>query len=44
MGTKIASDAFRNITSKLTQDVKYVKSYLNDFLIITNKSFNDQLF
>jgi Reverse transcriptase (RNA-dependent DNA polymerase) len=27
--------------AKLTQDMEYVKAYLDDLLIITNKSFND---
>jgi Reverse transcriptase (RNA-dependent DNA polymerase)/RNase H-like domain found in reverse transcriptase len=41
MGIKIAPDDFQNVMSKLTQDMKYVKAYLDDLLILTNKSFND---
>jgi Reverse transcriptase (RNA-dependent DNA polymerase) len=29
--------------SKLTQDLKYVKTYLDDLLILTNSSFADHL-
>ena len=29
--------------SKLTQDMEYVKTYLDDLLILTNKTFNDHL-
>jgi hypothetical protein len=29
--------------SKLVQDMEYVKTYLDDLLILTNSSFNDHL-
>jgi hypothetical protein len=29
--------------SKLVQDMEYVKTYLDDFLILTNSSFKDHL-
>jgi len=29
--------------SKLTQDMAYVKAYLDDLLILTNKGFKDHL-
>ena len=29
--------------SKLTQDMEYVKTYLDDLLILTNKTFKDHL-
>jgi Reverse transcriptase (RNA-dependent DNA polymerase) len=29
--------------SKLTHDMEYVKTYLDDLLILTNKGFNDHL-
>ncbi len=43
MGIKIAPDVFQNVMSKLTQDMEYVKTYLDDLLILTNKTFNDHL-
>jgi dihydroorotate dehydrogenase len=43
MGIKISPDIFQNIMSKLTQDLEYVKTYLDDLLIITNSSFADHL-
>jgi hypothetical protein len=47
MGIKIAldPDVFQNIMSKLVQDMEYVKTYLDDLLILTNRniSFNDHL-
>jgi hypothetical protein len=45
MGIKIAPDVFQNVMSKLVQDVEYVKTYLDDLLIITNRknSFKDHL-
>jgi hypothetical protein len=45
MGIKIAPDVFRNVMSKLVQDMEYVKTYLDDLLIITNrnKSFKNHL-
>jgi len=43
MGIKIAPDVFQNVMSKLTQDMEYVKTYLDDLLILTNKTFKDHL-
>jgi hypothetical protein len=43
MGIKIDPDDFQNFTSKLVQDMEYVKTYLDDLLIITNRSFKDHL-
>jgi hypothetical protein len=43
MGIKIAPDDFQNFMSKLVQDMEYVKTYLDDLLIITNSSFKDHL-
>jgi len=43
MGIKIAPDVFQNVMTKLTQDMEYVKAYLDDLLILTNNSFNDHL-
>jgi hypothetical protein len=37
MGIKIAPDDFQNVTSKLTQDMDYVKTYFDDLLILTTK-------
>jgi hypothetical protein len=34
-------DIFQNIMSKLIQDMEYVKTYLDDLLILINSSFND---
>jgi dihydroorotate dehydrogenase len=43
MGIKIAPDIFQNVMTKLTQDMEYVKAYLDDLLILTNTSFNNHL-
>ena len=43
MGIKIAPDVFQNVMSKLTQDMEYVKTYLDDLLILANKTFKDHL-
>jgi transposase InsO family protein len=43
MGIKIAPDVFQNVMSKLTQDLEYVKTYLDDLLILTNNNFADHL-
>jgi hypothetical protein len=40
---KVAPDVFQNVMSKLTQGVTYVKTYLDDLLILTNNSFQDPL-
>jgi hypothetical protein len=34
---------FQNVVSKLVQDMEYVKTYLDDLLILTNSSFKDHL-
>jgi hypothetical protein len=39
----LVSDVFQNIMSKLVQDMEYVKTYLDDLLILTNSSFKDHL-
>jgi dihydroorotate dehydrogenase len=43
MGIKIAPDVFQNVMSKLVQDKEYVKTYLDDLLILSNSSFKDHL-
>jgi Reverse transcriptase (RNA-dependent DNA polymerase) len=43
MGIKISPDVFQNIMSKLTQDLEYVKTYLDDLLILTNNNSADHL-
>jgi hypothetical protein len=43
MGIKIAPDVFQNVMSKFVQDMEYVKTYLDDLLILTNSSFKDHL-
>ena len=43
MGIKIAPDVFQNIMSKLTQDMEYVRKYVDDLLILTNKTFKHHL-
>jgi hypothetical protein len=43
MGIKIAPDILQNIMSKLVQDMEYVKTYHDDLLILTNRSFKDHL-
>jgi dihydroorotate dehydrogenase len=45
MGIKIAPDVFQNAMSKLVQDMEYVKTYLDDSLILTNRDniFKDHL-
>jgi hypothetical protein len=41
----LVPDVFQNVMSKLVQDMEYVKTYLDDLLIITNSSnsFKDHL-
>jgi hypothetical protein len=36
-------DVFQNVMSKLVQDMEYLKTYLDDLLILTNSSFKDHL-
>jgi dihydroorotate dehydrogenase len=43
MGIKIAPDVFQNVMLKLVQDMEYFKTYLDDLLILTNRSFKDHL-
>jgi Reverse transcriptase (RNA-dependent DNA polymerase) len=43
MGIKVANDIFQNAMSKLVQDMEYVKTYLDDLLILTNNHFQDHL-
>jgi dihydroorotate dehydrogenase len=43
MGIKMAPDVFQNVVSKLTQDMEYVKTYLDDLLLLTNNTFADHL-
>jgi hypothetical protein len=43
MGIKIAPDIFQDVMSKLVQDMEYVKTYLDDLMIITNNSFKGYL-
>jgi hypothetical protein len=43
MGIKIAPDVFQNVMSKIVQDMEYIKTYLDDLLILTNSSFKDHL-
>jgi hypothetical protein len=39
----LVPDSFQNVMSKLVQDMEYVKTYLDDLLILTNDIFNDHL-
>jgi hypothetical protein len=39
----LVPDVFQNVMSKLLKDMEYVKTYLDDLLILTNISFNDHL-
>jgi Reverse transcriptase (RNA-dependent DNA polymerase) len=43
MVIKIAPDVFQNVMSTLTQNLGYVKTYLDDTLILTNSNFADHL-
>jgi hypothetical protein len=36
-------DVFQNVMSMLVKDMEYVKTYLDDLLILTNNSFKDYL-
>jgi hypothetical protein len=36
-------DVFQNVMTKLVQDMEYVKTYLDDLLILTNSRFKDHL-
>jgi hypothetical protein len=40
---RLVPDVFQNFMSKLVQDMEYVKTYLDDLLIVTNSSFKDHL-
>jgi hypothetical protein len=39
----LVPDVFQNLMSKLVQDMEYVKTYLDDLLIIKNSSFKNHL-
>jgi hypothetical protein len=39
----LVPDVFQNVMSKLVQDMEYVKTYLDDLLILTNSSFKYHL-
>ena len=43
MGIKIATHVFQKVIIKLTKDIENAKAYLDNLLILTNKSFNDHL-
>jgi hypothetical protein len=43
MSIKIAPDVFQNIMLKLSQDMKYVKTNLDDLLLLTNNIYVDHL-
>jgi hypothetical protein len=36
-------DVFQDVFSKLVQDMEFVKTYLDDLLILTNSSLKDHL-
>jgi hypothetical protein len=36
-------DVFQNVMSKLVQDMEFVKTYLDDLLILTKSTFKDHL-
>jgi hypothetical protein len=39
----LVPDVFQNVMSELVEDIEHVKTYLDDFLILTNNSFKDHL-
>jgi hypothetical protein len=39
----LVPDVFQIVMSKLVQGMQYVKTYLDDLLILTNNSFKDHL-
>jgi hypothetical protein len=39
----LGPDVFQNVMSKPVQEMEYVKTYLDDLLILTNSSFKDHL-
>jgi Reverse transcriptase (RNA-dependent DNA polymerase) len=41
--SKLSQMFFQNVISKLTQDMEYVKTYLDDLLLLTNNTFADHL-
>jgi Reverse transcriptase (RNA-dependent DNA polymerase) len=43
MGIKIAPDVFEQVMSKLMQKLEYVRSCLDDLLILSNNNFKDHL-
>jgi hypothetical protein len=40
----LVPDVFQNVMSKLFQDMEYVKTYLDDLIILTNSRFKDNGF
>jgi hypothetical protein len=39
----LVPDVFQSVMSKFVHDMEYVKTYLDDLLILTNNSFKDHL-
>jgi hypothetical protein len=39
----LVPDVFQNVMSTLVQDMEYVKTHLDDLLILTNISFKDHI-
>jgi hypothetical protein len=39
----LVPDVFQNVMFNLVQDMEYVKTYLDDLLILTNSSFKENL-
>jgi hypothetical protein len=39
----LVPDVFQNVISKHVQDMEYIKTYLDDLLILKNSSFKDRL-
>jgi hypothetical protein len=43
MGIMIAPHVFQSVMSKLVQDMEYIKTYLDDLLILAYSNFKDHL-
>ena len=43
MGVNVSPDVFQEKMSSLMQDLEYVRTYLDDLLVISNGSFEEHL-
>ena len=43
MGIASSPNIFQEKMTNLTEELKYVRTYINDLLVITNRTFDDHL-